>query len=247
MRYFFVESAEINKPVVFLKGSEARHIKNVLRLRPGDSVLLFDGSGFEYEAVIQKLSEGRAELCIVRKNPAVTESPVQLIVAQAFLKEKKMDALIRPLCELGMTEWVPYISERSVPRPDVKRLVDRTERWEKIARESFKQCRRSVLPEINQVTSYQEVLELGRFCDLRFIFWENETKRLPRSAAASSKQALKRIIIMLGPEGGFSEPEIKRAQNYGFEVAGLGPRILRSETATIAACTLIQYLYGDMG
>jgi 16S rRNA (uracil1498-N3)-methyltransferase len=247
MRYFFVESAEINKPAVSLKGSEAKHIKNVLRLKPGDSVLLFDGSGFEYEAVIQKLSEGRAELCIVRKRTAVTESPVQVIVAQAFLKEKKMDALIRPLCELGMTKWVPYISERSVPRPDAKRLAARAERWEKIARQSFKQCRRSVLPEINQAMSYQEVLELGRSCDLRFIFWENETKRLPRLAAASPKQSLKQIIIMLGPEGGFTESEVKRAQDSDFEVIGLGPRILRSETATLAACTLIQYLYGDMG
>lgn len=247
MRRFFIESAEVNKPTVLLRGSEAKHIKNVLRFKPGDTIRLFDSSGFEYEAVIKRLSTRQAELSIARKFPATEESCLHLSVAQAFLKAKKMDSLLRQLCELGINRWIPFFSERSVPRPDKKRLAARMQRWQKIAKESFKQCRRSVLPQITTPLSFEEVLELGQACDVKFIFWENETQPLDRTFASRTNHSISDILIMLGPEGGFSMPEIQKARNYGFEVAGLGPRVLRSETATLSACTLIQYLYGDMG
>ena len=161
MKHFFIEQPETNKPTVSLKGSEARHIKNVLRLKPGDTIRLFDGSGFEYTAVIANLSGGKVELSIKEKISASTESPVHLIVAQGYLKQKKMDDLIRPLCELGMTQWMPFFSERSVPRQDPKSQKDRIQRWQKIVRESLKQCRRSVLPRIEAPVSFDEILAHG--------------------------------------------------------------------------------------
>jgi 16S rRNA (uracil1498-N3)-methyltransferase len=247
MRHFFIELPEKNKTTVSLKGSEARHIKNVLRLKAGDTIRLFDGSGFEYLAVITDLTGGRVELSIKQKSSAVTESPVQLIVAQGYLKQKKMDNLIRPLCELGMTRWIPFFSERSVPRPDKNRLADRTRRWQKIARESFKQCRRSILPQIEVPVSFDEMLAHGQFCDLNIIFWEDETRSLKRTAAADTTLPIKRILVVLGPEGGFTGREIDSAKDAGFTVAGLGPRILRAETASLAVCTLMQYIFGDLG
>lgn len=247
MRRFFVESTEIKKPTVFIKGPDAKHIKNVLRLQPGDMIRLFDGSGIEYDAIIEHLTTGSAELSIKRKLTAISESPVQLIVAQGFLKQKKMENLIRPLCELGMTQWMPFICERSVSRPDKKRLGARVERWQKIARESFKQCRRSVLPQIQAPVSFDDVLQYGRFCDLKYIFWEDEARLLDRNPATGNTQPQSRILIVLGPEGGFSRREIDRAKRAGFTVAGLGPRILRAETAALAASTLMQYLFGDLG
>ncbi len=247
MRRFFIESTEVNKPTVSLSGSETKHIKNVLRLKAGDTIRLFDRSGFEYDAMIKTLSGGRAELCIARKYPATSDSPVQLIVAQAFLKAKKMDSLVRQLCELGMNRWIPFFSERSIPRPDEKRLAARMQRWQKIAQESFKQCGGSVLPQITVPLAFEDVLELGQACDVKYIFWENETQPLDRTFASRTNHTINDILIMLGPEGGFDMREIQKARNYGFEVAGLGPRILRTETATIAACALMQYLYGDMG
>jgi 16S rRNA (uracil1498-N3)-methyltransferase len=247
MRHFFIELPEKNKTTVSLKGSEARHIKNVLRLKAGDTIRLFDGSGFEYLAVITDLTGGRVELSIKQKSSAVTESPVQLIVAQGYLKQKKMDNLIRPLCELGMTRWIPFFSERSVPRPDKNRLADRTRRWQKIARESFKQCRRSILPQIEVPVSFGEMLAHGQFCDLNIIFWEDETRSLKRTAAADTTLPIKRILVVLGPEGGFTGREIDSAKDAGFTVAGLGPRILRAETASLAVCTLMQYIFGDLG
>jgi 16S rRNA (uracil1498-N3)-methyltransferase len=247
MRRFFVKSIDANKPTVSLSGSEAKHIKNVLRLKPGDMIRLFDGSGCEYDAVIKHLSTGKTELVMVRKLAATAESFIQLMVAQGFLRQKKMDTLVRQLSELGMTRWIPFFSERSVPRPDKKRLAARLQRWQKIVQESFKQCGRSILPEISPPVSLEEVLALGRACTLKYIFWENEGQPLPQKSGIRPPKPGHRIIIVLGPEGGFTPQEIDKAKGCGFKVAGLGPRILRAETATLAACTLMQYLYGDLG
>ena len=247
MRRFFVTSIDQTKSAVSLCGSEARHVKNVLRLKPGDMIRLFDGSGCEYDAVIKHLSTTKTELVIARKASATAESAIQLIVAQGFLRQKKMDSLVRQLSELGMTRWIPFFSERSVPRPDKKRLAARLERWQKIVRESFKQCGRSVLPEITPPVPFEEVLTLGQACTLKFIFWENESQPLPQKSGIRAQKPGDQIIIILGPEGGFTFQEIETAKACGFEVAGLGPRILRAETATLAACTLMQYLYGDLG
>ena len=146
-----------------------------------------------------------------------------------------------------MTRWIPFFSERSVPRPDKKRLAARLQRWQKIAQESFKQCGRSILPEISPPVSFEEVLALGQACTLKYIFWENESQVLLQKSDIRLPKPGYRIIIVLGPEGGFTPQEIEKAKDRGFEVAGLGPRILRAETATLAACTLMQYLYGDLG
>jgi 16S rRNA (uracil1498-N3)-methyltransferase len=134
MRYFFVESKALNMPFAAIEGSEVRHMKNVLRLKPGDKIRVFDGEGFEYDASIHRFFADRAEIKIRRKFRGTKESPVQIGVAQALLKEKKMDRLLRHLCELGMTRWMPFISERSVPRPSETRLSARNQRWNKIVR-----------------------------------------------------------------------------------------------------------------
>jgi 16S rRNA (uracil1498-N3)-methyltransferase len=247
MRRFFIESTEANKPVVSLRGPDARHIKRVLRLQPGDTIRLFDSTGYEYAADIKRLSTGAVELSIAGRYPAATESPVRLVVAQAMLKSKKMDTLLRYACELGMNRWVPFISERSVSRPDQKHQENRVQRWQKIAKESFKQCRRSVLPQIDAPVSFKNTLELAHACDLKLIFWENETRTLTQAFASGCHESPGDIIVMLGPEGGFTPREIDTATDYGFDVVGLGPRVLRAETATLAACALMQYLFGDMG
>jgi 16S rRNA (uracil1498-N3)-methyltransferase len=247
MRRFFIEPGAVDTPPISIKGSEARHIKNVLRLIPGDTIRLFDGTGVEYDAVISDLSTGRVELSITGEVTAAAEPPIELTIAQGYLKEKKMDSLIRPLCELGMTRWMPFTSQRSVPQPDKFRLVARMQRWEKIARESLKQCRRSVLPQISTPVSYEGVLACGRSYDLKIIFWEQEDRALDHAALTGRSDPVNRILMVLGPEGGFADQEVEKARKLGFEVSGLGPRTLRAETATIAACSLMQYIFGDLG
>ena len=247
MRYFYIEPAALKKPNIVIEGSEVRHIKNVLRLKPGDTIRLFDGQGFEYEAAIQRVLTHRVEIRITHKFPATKESPVQIAVAQALIKEKKMDRLLRHLCELGITHWVPFISERSVPKPGAHRLSARVERWEKILKESCKQCQRARLPEIIKMISFEELLQYGQSFDLKIVFYENVSATLHSLMSPASQPAPEKILLILGPEGGFSDQEIDKVKAAGFVMAGLGPRILRAETATMAACALIQHLFGDMG
>jgi 16S rRNA (uracil1498-N3)-methyltransferase len=246
MRRFFIEPGAAEKPDVSITGSEARHIKNVLRLKPGDTIRLFDGTGIEYKASITNLTGRRAELSIMGKATTAAESPIEMTIAQGYLKEKKMDSLIPSLCELGMSRWMPFISWRSVPKPDQKRLDARLERWQKIARESLKQCRRSVLPRISTPVSFDDVLEFGRSSDLKILFWEQETGLLDRNAFTDRINPVKQVLIVLGPEGGFTDQEVEKARKQEFTISGLGPRILRAETATIAACTLMQFIFGDL-
>jgi 16S rRNA (uracil1498-N3)-methyltransferase len=247
MRYFFIEPAALQRPVVAIEGSEVRHIKNVLRLKPGDKIRVFDGEGFEYDASIDRFCADRVEIKIGRKFPGTKESPVQIAVAQALLKEKKMDRLLRHLCELGVTRWIPFICDRSVPKPGEKRLSARADRWNQIVKESCKQCQRSKLPEIITTLTFEDLLAYGQSCDLTIVFYENESAKLKSLMAQNSPATPRKILLILGPEGGFSDQEIENARAAGCLVAGLGSRILRAETAAIAACTLTQFLYGDMG
>jgi 16S rRNA (uracil1498-N3)-methyltransferase len=247
MRHFFIEPSPALNSLVAIRKSDAHHIKNVLRLKPGDRIKLFDGVGFEYETVIRKMSAAKVDVEILSRGRAALRSGAQIMVAQAFLKEKKMDDLVRKLCELGVVKWIPFFSQRSIPRPDASRLAGRHRRWQRIASEALKQCRRVDLPQIAEALSFDAVLNVGKTCDLNIVFWKNESSPLHSGIGSNEKHPVKKVLLMLGPEGGFTQHEIQRAEDSGFITAGLGPRILRAETATLAAVTLVQYLFGDMG
>jgi len=249
MRYFFIEQPKVGGPLSLITGSDARHIKTVLRLKSGDTIGLFDGEGFEYTARIESVSSKRVEVAVLQRLRSTAESPVKITVAQAFLKERKMDSLVRQLTELGITRWIPFFAERSIPRPAKTHLAARRERWEKIVREALKQCKRGRIPEIGEAASFEEVLTLSKTSDLKITFWEEESTPVNASLSDLSgpEREIKNIFVLLGPEGGFTVREIENAGDSGFVTASLGPRILRAETATVAACVLLQYLYGDMG
>lgn len=246
MRYFYSGQEAGLGETVTIDGSDAAHIRNVLRLKAGDTVGLLDGQGFEYEARIRKLSSRQIHLTVLHVQASMRESPVKITLAQGMLKEKKMDGIVRQLTELGIFAWVPFTAERSVARPDENTITRRMRRWNKIAQETIKQCRRGRLMKISVLQTFGEVLEMGQRYELKFIFWEAEKKRIPREISLSSGHA-DQILLMLGPEGGFSKEEVRLARAGGFIPVSLGPRILRAETAAVTASALVQYLYGDMG
>ena len=247
MRRFFIEQTKITSTKIFITGSDAAHIKKVLRMKSGDRIGLFDGRGFEYEARIENLLAGSVEVSITKRFLSASESPVQIIVAQALLKDKKMDILARQLTEIGITKLIPFTSIRSVPRPDKKRLSERRKRWEKIAIEALKQCRRGHVTEIGETITFNDVIKIDDECDLKIVFWENESKPISDAVQQVHDRHYRKILAVLGPEGGFTEKEIEDARACGFVTASLGPRILRAETASVAACTILQYILGDMG
>lgn len=245
MRYFFVDPSQVSGTRAVLEGSEASHVRNVIRLKRGDAVGLVDGTGFEYEAVIDRVVTGRVELEITARRVSAGRPSLSFTVAQGFLKEKKMDVLVRQLSELGATRFVPFVSERTVARPEAGRGSFRCERWRKIAVESLKQCRRGDVLAIEKVHGFDGVLALGAEHELALFFWEEATAPLPELPAGRSKPAS--VLAVLGPEGGFSETEAQAAESAGFRTVRLGPRIIKAETAAVAAAAVVQLLFGDLG
>jgi 16S rRNA (uracil1498-N3)-methyltransferase len=247
MRYFFADPSRISGSKAVLEGAEAAHIKNVLRLRRGDQVGLVDGTGYEFAAVIERIVPGQVELTLTGRKAAPGRPAIQIHVAQGCLKEKKMDRSVRQLSELGVARWTPFICERAAVRPEASRIGYRQERWRKIAVESLKQCRRGNLMAIAALSSFEQVLEDGRACDLRIIFWEKSSEALSASRSREAAGAPPSVMLMLGPEGGFSEQEVRAAEAAGFVSVSLGPRILRAETAVVSASSIVQYVFGDLG
>jgi 16S rRNA (uracil1498-N3)-methyltransferase len=239
---FFIHASQIEYPVALLTGPDVNHIKNVLRLKPGDPIWLVDDTGAEYASQINAVSSHRIDVEIIEKVDKNAESPVHISIAQSYLKEKKMDLLIRQLTELGINYWCPFFSERSIPNPVQERLALRYQRWQKITIEAVKQCSRSRLMEIGQALSFNEMLLSAKNSDLKIIFWENAAKSIKLTNLFPEKQNIRSIFAVMGPEGGFSRNEINQAAKEGFQPIRIGPRILRAETATIAACAILQYM-----
>ncbi|MDO9265360.1 MAG: 16S rRNA (uracil(1498)-N(3))-methyltransferase [Desulfosalsimonadaceae bacterium] len=245
MRRFFIDPSEISKDKPVIGGQEAHHITAVFRLKPNDQIILVDGSGFEYKARIINAGKHQVVVAVLERYAAHTESPIKITVGQGYLKDKKMDMLIRHLTEIGITRWTPMITEYSVPQPDKKRNDPRIQRWEVIAREAVKQCGRTLTPEITSPLSFDEAVAGSSDMDLKIIFYENENLPFIQTMPKADSRPVE-IMALFGPEGGFSKKEVERALASGFVTASLGPRIMRAETASIAACTLIQHIFGDM-
>ena len=246
MHRFLVPPEALKASPVTIGGAQARHAATVLRLKPGDAVVLLDGRGQAVRAVITACQRGRVVARIAERLPLSGESPLALTVAQAFLKAHKMDTVIRHLTELGVHRWLPFASRRSVARPQGPRLERRVQRWRDIAGEALKQCRRSRLPRIRAMQSLEAVLDEAGPDSLNIIFWEEETRRL-EEIIGDAGSAVRRALVVIGPEGGFTAREVRTAEQRGFTVASLGPRILRAETAALTACAVLQHRLGDLG
>ncbi len=244
MRRFLFSGTVTESARAVLRGAEARHLRHVLRLQPGEEIVLVTGAGRQFTAVIEAFEGEEVRLRVTGSKDAPGESGLRITLAQGFLKEKKMDKLVRSLTELGVSRFVPVICSRSLARPSGNRMKARTERWQRISRQSIKQCRRLRSLEIMPLMEFGEALGCAESDRLKLFFWEEQNLSPlppPLETAPSS------VFMLLGPEGGFTAREAQMAREAGFTVAGLGPRILRAETATLAAVVLAQYLWGDMG
>jgi len=241
MRRFFIEQKINDTQNLEITGQPAHHIRNVLRFKKNDTIILFDGTGFDYKAKINNISNTSIQTTIFEKYFSKTEPPIKITLAQAMLKEKKMDTLIRQATELGISQWIPFICERTIPKPNKNKMSSKIKRWQKISSEAAKQCKRSQLLEINNLITFSQLMALNK-SDLKILFWEKSSHLLDEQ-----KNKPENILLVLGPEGGFSPEEVEMAKINSFIITSLGPRILKAETATISACTLVQYIFGDMG
>jgi 16S rRNA (uracil1498-N3)-methyltransferase len=246
MRRFIIQSRSLSGDNPAITGDDAAHIRKVLRLKIGDEIELIDGTGLECDARIVRMATGKVEVSILRRRLPESPSALRLIIAQALLKDNKPDTIIRQITELGIHEWLPFAAHRSVPVLNAQRISSRKDRWEKIAIEALKQCRRSKLLEISDLLTYDAMLTYGRNCDIKLIFWEDESPSRPFELPDANAASVQSVMAIIGPEGGFTPDEIAAARAQGYTTVSLGPRILKADTATLAVSTLLQYGYGDM-
>lgn len=240
MPRFPIKQSQIKNGQATVSGSDYRHIVKVLRLQIGDEITLFDESGTEHLGTIKKITTKEIRVAIAESKVVETESKLYIHLLQGIPKGDKMDLIVEKTTELGVKTIVPVITERSQVRETKKSM-----RWQRIATESSKQCGRVTPPEIHEPVSFKEALELNKDSGLYIILYEKYKVKL-KDTLKNFSGAPTDITLFIGPEGGFSEEEAKIAQERGFIRSGLGPRILRTETASIVAIAVLQFIYGDI-
>lgn len=238
MHRFRAPRDELRRGRVRLRGAELHHLRDVLRLRPGARVGLFDGEGGNFLAEVSAVKKTEADLTVLRPLGEETESPLSLTLAMAIAKGTKLDWVIEKGTELGVSHFVPFTSKRTIPSPGD--FAPRVARWRRIASAGAAQCGRTISPEVSAVTSLPKVLDV--VAERKLFFWEAGGSPLARPPGEATRSAL----LVTGPEGGFTADEAAQAEQAGFTLAALGPRILRAETAAVAAVTLAQFFWGDL-
>lgn len=239
-RRFFAPPSAFNfsKRIVTLTADEARHLREVLRLKAGDDVQVFDGEGREFRAVVSQARREFAELEIGDEiEPPKPESPLQLTLAVALLKGEKFDLVVQKGTELGINRFIPLITRYAdIKLRDEADAAKRVTRWQRIALEAAKQCGRSVVPEVTLPVEFAHIIHQNP-C---LMFSEREGQAL------NTDLRMDLVTAVVGSEGGWSDEELDQARTAQIPVVTLGGRVLRAETAAITAAVLLQHLYGDL-
>jgi len=241
----FVSPENINQERIILQGELLKKVRLVLRLKPKDTLSVFDGTGFEYLAQIVSLTPHAAELKIVGKTHSPRESPLEIHLGQALPKSQKMDFIIQKAVELGVGEIHPFFSSRTIPRFNLSQAMKKVERWQKISQEASQQSGRIDIPTVNLVVEFVELLTLPSPASLKIILQKDPSNDSLRNFLTTN-QGKRDIFFLVGPEGGFSPEEITRALDHGFKPISLGERILRTETVALTFLSILQYALGDM-
>jgi 16S rRNA (uracil1498-N3)-methyltransferase len=245
MARFFLPRKNIHDRRGAVAGAELDHLRRVLRLKPGDPITLFDDAGSEHEAVIRSLSAEQCDVEILRSYDAQRESSLELILAVGLTKGEKMDFVVEKATELGVRMIAPFVSSYTVPRLDEAKISRRAARWQKIALSAAKQCGRTRIPEILALTEFQTLVSQPWFDTLKLFFWENESQQTLSHIQAAQPE-VRSVLLVIGPEGGFSDQEANLAKERGFQSVALGRRTLRAETAAVAVMAVAQFIWGDL-
>ncbi len=245
MPRFFARPEDISLNEIKIYGEEYKHIKNVLRLKRGDNITVSDGMGIDYAVTVESFEINCVVTRIVRSQNNFTEPPIDITLFQGIPKSDKMDLIIQKSIELGVKRIFPVLMERTVVRFGSDKDIDnKASRWQRIAFEAAKQCSRGIIPKIERPVTYDYALELSKESQLSIVPYEKEKsstlKQLLRRSPAKS------VAVFIGPEGGFSEDEVKKAELSEAVPVTLGPRILRTETAGIAVLSILMYELGDV-
>lgn len=241
MYHFFVSSDNILSDSIIIVGKDVNHIKNVLRMKAGEKIVVSDGSGFSYCCAISELSDDRIVASILDGQKSDNELPVRIILFQGLPKADKMELIIQKTVELGASDIVPVEMNRCVVKLDDKKKKSKLARWQAISESAAKQSGRLIIPEIHPVVSYSKAMEMAKELDVMLVPYEcaDSVKKL-KDRLDTVKSGMT-VGIFIGPEGGYEVSEIQKAIDAGGEIVSLGKRILRTETAGIAAMSICMF------
>lgn len=242
MARFFVEAADMQGEKLYLTGENADHAK-VLRLKPGEEVLVCDGCGQECRCSVLELHDREVILQVLERCESKAEPGVQVRVYMAFPKADKLEHVIQKATELGAFEIIAFPSARCISKPDEKSLKKKLERWQKIAASAAEQSGRGRIPQIRVLSSYQQALQEAAQADMPLMFYENERATTLQMTLKSG--SYRTVSLLTGPEGGLEPTEVEQAAEAGLQICTLGRRILRCETAPLCALSAVMYDAGE--
>ncbi len=241
MYHFFVTPEDVSEGMVKITGTDVNHIKNVLRMKPGEMMLISDGQGRDYCCAITEITDGQVLAEIREEQFEGTEPSSEFYLFQGLPKGDKMELIIQKAVELGVKEVIPVSAKRSVVKLDEKKAQKKIARWQAISESAAKQSRRGIIPSVHSVMTFKQALEYAKTLDLNMIPYENfkdmtETRKVLEQVKANQK-----IGIFIGPEGGFDVAEVELAMAQGVHPVSLGRRILRTETAGMALLAVLMF------
>ncbi len=245
MRRFYVEDMTEDSSSVSLKADELHHLK-VLRLKEGDKVALFNGRGLEAQGVIRSIGKLWADVAIKGTVPSRAESSLNISLICALTKAQKPDLIVQKATELGVRSIIFYYAGHSVPVLRAARTAEKVERWRRIAIGAVKQCRRSIVPALACRGGLALAMDSVAGAGVKLLFYEGGGMPVAEAVASLGGRVPKDLAILIGPEGGFTDEELSLAGEAGYITCGLGPRILRVETAAIVTTAILQNLLGDI-
>lgn len=234
----FTQQALAGQEQVLLEEAPSHHLSKVLRMAPGRELELFDGRGGSYRARILEQYKKQLRLGIEAFDPSERESPLDLELGIGISRGDRMDWVIQKATELGVTRISPLFTERTEVKLRGDRLAKKQARWQQLVISACEQCQRNRLPQIAAPMELHNWLAQNQ-SQWRLVLHHRDTAGLPQQTCVTS------LSLLIGPEGGLSDAEIAHARDWQFKPLTLGPRVLRTETAPVAAITLVQYLWGD--
>lgn len=241
MHRFFVDNCSDIKDNIIIDGSDVNHIKNVLRLRCGEHILVSNGNGMDYECSIVEIDTDTvtAKVLDVFKNAA--ELPVNITLFQGMPKQDKLELIIQKSVELGVREIVPVITKRSVVKIDEKKAGKKIERYNSIAESAGKQSGRGIIPEVKEFMTFKQAIEYAKTLEMNIIPYEEAEGMAYSREVIKDIKNHKSLGIFIGPEGGFAKEEVELSMSMGAKCITLGNRILRTETAGLAVLSIIMF------
>ena len=241
MYRFFVEPEQIGEEAISITGKDVNHIKNVLRMKIGETVLVSDGSDREYICAIRQLKEDEVIVDIEDINGQTRELPIKVTLFQALPKGDKLELIIQKMIELGAYQIVPMATKRCVVKLDAKKAAAKTKRWNAIAESAAKQSKRGIIPQVIEPVTYKQALTMAKDMDMLLIPYEEaENMEQTREIISTIKTGMN-VGIFIGSEGGFAKEEVEMAQQSGAKEITLGKRILRTETAGMMLMSVLMY------